>query len=121
MLTPTPPKPEPTPLELTYLDALRDGKKLGKQMRGRLRRWGVRGSKGAFYGVMKRLMDNGLVRSERAPRSKGPYRGPERYYELTDAGCDAFGPKLELVKDDDSRRADEECRKEIERARACLR
>jgi DNA-binding PadR family transcriptional regulator len=69
---------------------------------------------------MKRLIDCGLVKSEPAPRSKGAYRGPERYYELTDAGSDVVGPRLELLEDGGAERSDEECRKEIEMARLCL-
>ena len=114
------PERELTHLQVTYLSALRDGKKLGKQLRGRLRRRGVRGSNGSFYRVIKRLKDNGLVNSERVPEEMAEHRRQEVFYELTDTGSAAVGPKLELVKDDGREPADGRCRDETKGVRACL-
>ena len=122
MIAPTRPQPKLTDLQYEYLNALRDGKKLGKQMRGRLRRWGVRGGNGAFYRVVKRLKDNGLIKSKRVPKSKRGTRPQEFFYELTDAAGALVGPKLELHRGGGKKVRNKALRRELERerVRACL-
>ena len=120
MIAPTQPQPKLTELQCLYLTALRDGKRTGKQMRGRLRRWGVRGSNNAFYRVVKRLKQRALIKSEHLRKADDDYRGQEYYYELTSAGDEVAGTKLELLKSGATRRMNEAFRREIERVRACL-
>lgn len=109
-----------TDLQLKYLNALSDGRKLGKQMRRRLRRWGVRRSNGAFYRVIQRLKRDGLVKSEHVRKSDEDYRGHEYYYELTDAGSRLVGPKLALRKRGAAIVVNETLRKLANRVRACF-
>ena len=118
MVVVTSPNREVTELQLKYLTALRDGKKLGKQMRGRLRRWGVRGGNGAFYRVVKRLKDNGLLKSERVPKSKRGTRPQEFFYELTHEGSDVAGPELVLFQRGPKRRRKVGKTEQTKRARA---
>jgi DNA-binding PadR family transcriptional regulator len=111
---------KPTDLQRKYLKALKDGKQTGKQMRRRLRRWGVRGSNGAFYRVVQRLKRDDLIKSEHVRKTDGEYRGQEYYYELTAAGSDLAGPKLELLKSEHKRPVKNAFRRAIQRARACV-
>ena len=120
MIAPTHDHPTLTDLQCEYLHALRDGKKLGKQVRGRLRRRGVRGSNSTFYRVMQRLKRRDLIKSEPAPRPKINYRGPEYFYLLTDAGHALVGPKLELHRGGGKKVRNKALRRELERVRACL-
>ncbi len=120
MIAPTRAHPKLTSLQSKYLTALRDGKKTGKQMRRRLRRWGVRRSNGAFYRVIQRLKRRDLVTAEPAPPPKTKYRGPECFYELTANGRLVVGPKLTLLQSDVDRLTEQQCREQIEQARACL-
>ena len=120
MIVPTRTQPKLTARQCLYLTALRDGKKTGKQMRGRLRRWGVRGSNGSFYRVVQRLKRRALIKSKHVGTSKPSYKGQEYYYELTARGFEVAGPKLELLKRGKNGPAEQQWRQQIEQARACL-
>jgi DNA-binding PadR family transcriptional regulator len=109
-----------TPLQCEYLQALSDGRKTGKQMRGRLRRKGVRGSNGVFYRAVQRLKNRGLITTELPRKGSWKYRRQERFYILTAAGRGVVGPKLEVVKSESACLPEDRCRNKIERARACL-
>jgi len=103
-----------------YLKALSDGRRTGKQLRGRLRRNGVRGRNGAFYRLMQRLKAKGLVTSIPVRDINVDYRGPECFYELTDLGWQALEPKLELVDGEANQGDDCEANATSEQVRACL-
>ena len=120
MITPSRMFPELTPRQCEYLQALRDGRKTGKQMRARLRRRGIRGSNCVFYRSIQRLKNRGLIKTERPKKGSWKYRPQERFYKLTAAGSAVVGPRLELVNGGESRSVGQDFRAQIERARACL-
>jgi DNA-binding PadR family transcriptional regulator len=84
------PIPDITHLQFFVLTALRAGVCSGPDLRARLRRRGVRRSGPAFYQMMARLEDAGLVAGRYARRVVDGQAIKERHYEITPAGDDAW-------------------------------
>lgn len=81
--------PTVTPLQFVFLDVLSDGTLTGKEMRRKLRRRGACRSPIAFYRVIQRLKQAGLVTARRVPKDQGQFRGAQCKYSVTKAGRDA--------------------------------
>lgn len=93
--------PEITHLQFFVLTALRDGECAGRMLREQLRRRGVRRTAPAFYQMMARLEDAGLVEGAYAQRVKAGRGVKERRYRITPAGeaewratCDFYRASL---------------------------
>ena len=78
--------PEITHLQFLVLTQLRQGARLGRHLRGRLARHGVRRSAPAFYQMMARLEDAGLVDGDYDQKIIDGQIIKERRYGLTAAG-----------------------------------
>jgi len=119
VIAPTRTQSELTARQCEYLEALRNRKRTGKQMRGWLRRRGIRGSNVVFYRAIQRLKNRGLIKTERPKKGSWKYRPQERFYALTAAGSASVGPKLKLLNGGESRRVGQDFSKQLERARTC--
>lgn len=78
--------PEITHLQYLVLALLREGPRLGRQLRQRLARHGARRSAPAFYQMMARLEDAGLVVGDYDQRIIDAQIIKERHYALTTTG-----------------------------------
>jgi PadR family transcriptional regulator PadR len=78
--------PEITHLQYLVLALLRDGPRLGRQVRHRLSQHGVRRSAPAFYQMMARLEDAGLVAGDYDQKVIDAQIIKERRYTLTPSG-----------------------------------
>ena len=78
--------PEITHLQYLVLAMLRAGPRLGRQVRQRLARHGVRRSAPAFYQMMARLEDAGLVVGDYDQRIIDAQIIKERRYTVTPTG-----------------------------------
>ena len=78
--------PETTHLQYLVLALLREGPRLGRQVRHRLAQHGVRRSAPAFYQMMARLEDAGLVAGGYDQKIIEAQIIKERRYTLTPAG-----------------------------------
>ena len=78
--------PEITHLQYLVLALLRDSPRLGRQVRHRLAQHGVRRSAPAFYQMMARLEDAGLVAGDYDQRIIERQIIKERRYTLTATG-----------------------------------
>ncbi len=82
--------PDITHLQYVVLSELHGGPRLGRQVRRRLAQHGVRRSAPAFYQMMARLEDAGLVSGEYDQKIVAGQIIKERRYELTAAGAAAW-------------------------------
>ena len=82
--------PEITHLQYLVLALLRDGPRLGRQVRHRLAQHGVRRSAPAFYQMMARLEDAGLVTGDYDQKIIAAQIIKERRYAVTPAGEQAW-------------------------------
>jgi len=80
------PLPAVTHLQFLVLGLLRAGGRSGHALRRGLARHGVRRSAPAFYQMMARLEDTGLVAGEYDQKIVGGQIIKERHYALTPAG-----------------------------------
>jgi DNA-binding PadR family transcriptional regulator len=78
--------PPVTHLQFLVLDALADRERPGRELRDGLTAWGVRRSGPAFYQMMARLEDAGLVEGWYEQRSVAGQHLKERSYRLTKPG-----------------------------------
>ncbi len=78
--------PAITHLQFLVLSLLRTGPRLGRQVRHGLARHGVRRSAPAFYQMMARLEDAGLVNGDYDQKIIDRQMIKERRYSLTPAG-----------------------------------
>ena len=120
MIAPTRRRRDLTDVEREYLRALADGERKGKDMRERLREYGVYEDRMKFYRVMQWLKHTGHVEAERIARDEGEYRGSQCIYTLTAAGKVEIGLPLECGEPQETACSDAECREQIERGRLCL-
>lgn len=86
----TTPLPPVTHLQFVVLGALRQGERPGRALRQALDRHGARKSTPAFYQLMARLEDSGLVEGRYARKSIDGQVVKERHYRLTGAGTSAW-------------------------------
>jgi DNA-binding PadR family transcriptional regulator len=77
------PIPRVTHLQFLILDSLTPASRSGRELRATLAEHGARSSLPAFYQLMARLEEDGLVTGWYESRPDG---WKERHYELTDAG-----------------------------------
>lgn len=82
--------PPVTHLQFLVLEFLVDSEEPGRAVREMLRRHGVRRSTPAFYQLMARLEEMGLVRGQYVPKTVRGQTVKERRYELTAAGTRAY-------------------------------
>lgn len=83
--------PDITHLQFLVLTGLREGSVSGPDLRGRLRSAGIRRTAPAFYQMMARLEDAGLVAGRYEQRVEAGQAIKERHYEITPAGEAAWG------------------------------
>ena len=83
------PLPAITHLQFLVLEALVESDQLGRDIRSLLTAHGVRNSAPAFYQMMGRLEDAGLVEGSYDQRVVGGQHVKERRYHLTKAGARA--------------------------------
>jgi DNA-binding PadR family transcriptional regulator len=81
--------PDITHLQFLVLEALRDGDRLGRELRALLYEHGVRSTAPAFYQMMGRLEDAGLAEGAYDQKLIGGQNVKERRYRLTTAGARA--------------------------------
>jgi DNA-binding PadR family transcriptional regulator len=81
------PIPEITHLQFLVLEALTEADAPGRELRALLVSHGVRSSGPAFYQMMSRLEDAGLVDGAYDQRVVGGQHVKERRYRLTKAGA----------------------------------
>lgn len=81
--------PEITHLQFLVLEALAGSDQLGRELRALLAAHGVRSSGPAFYQMMSRLEDAGLVEGAYDQRVVAGQHVKERRYRLTKAGARA--------------------------------
>ncbi len=82
--------PDITHLQFLVLSSLRQGAQAGRVIRALLRSNGVRRSGPAFYQMMARLEDAGLVEGRYEQRVVQSQAIKERSYAITDVGEDAW-------------------------------
>jgi len=82
--------PDITHLQFLILGALRTEERAGRDLRTLLRGHGARRSGPAFYQMMGRLEDAGLVRGRYEQRTVDGQSIKERLYEITAAGAAAW-------------------------------
>jgi DNA-binding PadR family transcriptional regulator len=82
--------PEITHLQFLVLGMLRSGARLGREIRRELGRHGARRSGPAFYQMMARLEDAGLIEGEYDQKVVRGQIIKERRYTLTSAGQTAW-------------------------------
>ncbi|HEX6976343.1 MAG TPA: helix-turn-helix transcriptional regulator [Vicinamibacterales bacterium] len=82
--------PEITHLQFLVLGLLRQAPRLGRELRDELGRNGMRRSGPAFYQMMARLEDAGLVAGEYDQKVVEGQIIKERRYEVTAAGAAAW-------------------------------
>jgi DNA-binding PadR family transcriptional regulator len=82
--------PPVTHLQFLVLEFLRNREEPGRTVRDMLRRHGVRRSTPAFYQLMARLEEMGVVRGEYVPKVVKGQTVKERRYALTPAGARAY-------------------------------
>ena len=78
--------PPVTHLQFLVLEFLGDKEEPGRDVRNMLRRHGIKRSTPAFYQLMARLEEMGLVRGQYVPKSVKGQTVKERRYELAAAG-----------------------------------
>jgi DNA-binding PadR family transcriptional regulator len=83
--------PAITHLQFLVLGLLRDQPRAGRDIRGELRRHGVRRTAPAFYQMMARLEDAGLVEGWYDQKIVEGQLIKERHYRLRPAGARAWG------------------------------
>ena len=82
--------PPLTHLQFLVLGALREGEQPGRAIRDELARYGVTRTAAAFYQMMARLEQAGLVEGRYDHRDLNGQRVKERCYEITRSGRRAF-------------------------------
>jgi DNA-binding PadR family transcriptional regulator len=82
--------PQITHLQFSVLAFLQAGERPGKAVRAQLGAHGMRRSGPAFYQLMSRLEDAGLVRGRYDQKVIDGQIIKERCYDITDAGRDAW-------------------------------
>ena len=82
--------PPVTHLQFLVLEFLRDQEEPGRAVRGMLRQHGVRRSTPAFYQLMARLEEMGVVRGKYVAKLVKGQTVKERRYTLTPAGARAY-------------------------------
>ena len=82
--------PDITHLQFVVLGVLLEGVRSGRELRDRLGEHGVRKSGPAFYQMMARLEDAGLVRGDYDQRVVDGQMIKQRRYEVTPAGVSAW-------------------------------
>ena len=82
--------PEITHLQFLVLEGLEAGEQPGRVLRELLAGYGVRNSAPAFYQMMARLEQAGLVEGRYDHKALNGQRVKERCYEITRAGQRAF-------------------------------
>lgn len=90
--------PDITHLQFLVLSGLREGGQAGKALRDLLRQHGVKRSSPAFYQMMARLEDAGLVRGHYEQRVVDGQAIKERTYEITPRGDDAWKATREFYQ-----------------------
>jgi DNA-binding PadR family transcriptional regulator len=80
------PIPRVTHLQFLILDSLASASRSGRELRATLAEHGARSSLPAFYQLMARLEEDGLVTGWYEFRSVEDRCWKERHYEITDAG-----------------------------------
>jgi DNA-binding PadR family transcriptional regulator len=91
--------PPVTHLQFLVLEFLLDAEEPGRAVRDMLRRHGVRRSTPAFYQLMARLEDVGLVRGQYVPKVVRGQTVKERRYELTASGARAYRTTCAFYRD----------------------
>lgn len=82
--------PEITHLQFVVLGTLLDGPQTGRDVRARLQEFGVRKSGPAFYQLMARLEDGGLVQGQYEQEVVDGQRIKQRRYKVRAAGRRAW-------------------------------
>jgi DNA-binding PadR family transcriptional regulator len=82
--------PEITHLQFLVLGLLRQSPRLGRELRAELGRHAIRRSGPAFYQMMARLEDAGLVAGEYDQKIVGGQIIKERRYDVTPQGAAAW-------------------------------
>jgi DNA-binding PadR family transcriptional regulator len=82
--------PRITHLQFSVLASLRGGEQAGKAVRGQLAELGLRRSGPAFYQLMSRLEDAGLVEGRYDQKVIDGQIIKERFYAITEDGLDAW-------------------------------
>ena len=82
--------PEITHLQFSVLAILHNGEQPGRTLRGQLAELGMRRSGPAFYQLMSRLEDAGLVEGRYEQKIVGGQIIKERFYCLTDGGTESW-------------------------------
>jgi DNA-binding PadR family transcriptional regulator len=90
--------PELTHLQFFILSSLGLGSKSGATVRRELARQGHRKSGPAFYQLMARLEDAGVISGSYKSHVVDGYRVKERWYGLTGAGARACNATLEFYQ-----------------------
>lgn len=81
--------PDVTHLQFIVLEALRDSEQSGRDIRALLGDYGIRNTAPAFYQMMARLEQAGLVEGWYSQKLVGGQNVKERRYRLTKAGARA--------------------------------
>ncbi len=84
------PLPSLTDLQFLVIESLLDGDRSGRQVREYMGTRGARKSGPAFYQLMSRLEDAGLVEGRYDDRDVAGHRLKERVYKLIGAGRRAY-------------------------------
>jgi DNA-binding PadR family transcriptional regulator len=84
------PLPDITTLQFLILAILMDGEHPGRYVRGQLAAEGQRKTTAAFYQLMARMEEAGLVRGRIETKVIDGLTVKERYYTLTGAGVAAY-------------------------------
>ena len=89
------PPPDLTHIQFAVIDALGAREQVGEKVRDALRVRGIKQSLAAFYMLMKRMEDAGLVKGRYELIQVGPYRAKERHYKVVGQGFKAREKALE--------------------------
>ena len=82
--------PQITHLQFSVLAFLQGGERAGKAVRGKLSELGIRRSGPAFYQLMSRLEDAGLVEGHYDQKVIDGQIIKERFYTISEEGVDAW-------------------------------
>lgn len=83
------PPPDLTHIQFAVIEAVGARERSGEEIRELLRGRGVRQSLAAFYMLMKRMEDAGLIEGRYKLIDVGGYRAKERRYKVLRAGFNA--------------------------------
>ena len=90
--------PSLTHLQFLVLSRLRVGPATGRELRARLEEYAVRKSSPAFYQLMARMEDNGVVRGWYEQQIVDSQIIRERHYEITAQGQAAWDRSSEFYQ-----------------------